>query len=702
VNLAAPGLDQHSKYRADVDGLRAVAVAAVVFFHLTPTLLPGGFLGVDVFFVISGYLISGIILDDIRRRRFSLATFYLRRARRILPALLVMFAGVVPLAALVLMPDELERFGRSLTASSLFVPNFALWREAGYFDAESGAKPFLHLWSLGVEEQFYLLWPMLLVLLVRMLRLRGLVIAIALLACASLAWQAWVSRSSPAAAFFLPFGRIWELMIGALLALWGRLATSPPFANWKRPALDALSVIGFLMVCIPIVSWRRHGNLPLPVMLAPTLGAAMIIAAGSSAWVSRALLSKRPVVYVGLISYPLYLWHWPLLSFLRISDLEGPQLERALRVMALIVAVAASVVTYKFVELPVRRRQDLSPLGVRLGSGLAAAAAAGIALTLSHGWPQRTGLATNPFVVTPAMRFQQRCLDLYLPRQVNTDLFFCQRSDYSRTPAVLLLGDSHANALWPGVLDGFPHDSLLQLGSSACPYLREAYFSPEDSAGHLEACREVATQAYQAVSTARVVILSARGTLYTSPAEERRREFDPIDRGQFVSPKFPGATPMEVFEKSLERDLDFLLQGQREVVIVQPVPELDFSPRRCVAMRPFEVLLELRPAAACSVSRADMEARQARFRAMMARVVAKISSPRLHVVDPSDVLCDASRCHAVLDGILLYRDDDHLTAQGARYVWSRISPFGREPVISPASETGASADAPGAQTASPP
>ena len=340
---------EHSHvYRPDVDGLRALAVGAVIVFHAFPKKLPGGFLGVDVFFVISGFLITGMMLDGIRAGRFSLLEFYLRRARRILPALLTMLVGVSLLAVLVLMPDEMERFASNLTAGALFVPNLVLAHEQGYFDAAAVDNPLLHLWSLGVEEQFYLLWPVALMLFVPRTRNRTTVLVIAVIILLSLALNIVMARTAPTASFYLPFTRFWQLLAGALLAA---LATAQASGHHSA-ALNLLqrapwlkhfmSFAGLALIGGAILAGKTA--LSQPVLALPvTLGAALFIAAGPDALPNRTLFSWRPVVYVGLISYPLYLWHWPPLSFLHIMDLSEGTTGRLLRIGAVVFATVAAV-----------------------------------------------------------------------------------------------------------------------------------------------------------------------------------------------------------------------------------------------------------------------------------------------------------------------------------------------------------------------
>jgi peptidoglycan/LPS O-acetylase OafA/YrhL len=658
------------QYRADIDGLRALAVGAVVVFHAAPSLLPGGYLGVDIFLVISGYLITGIILAGLRAGSFTLAGFYLRRARRILPALLVVLGSVLALGVLILMPDELERLANSAVASALFIPNFAFLAELGYFDPAADSKPLLHLWSLGVEEQFYLAWPAILLLFARPARPDMTLGAIAALGAASLAAYVLVMRSSPDAAFFLPFTRFWELLIGATLA--AAVVQTDVTPGAIRPlASNVVSCVGIvLMLCGIALTPRGAGNNSL-VALVPTAGAAFFIAAGPSAVLNRTLFSWRPLVYVGLISYPLYLWHWPFLSFLRILHLEDVQLDRMLRLVVITLSVLAAMLTYHYVEIPARRRHDLGRVGVRLVAALAIVGVLGLLLAASGGLPQRTPIAADPFSWPMTLRIDERCFSRYMQPPEYRDDAFCVRNDFDRDPAIVLLGDSHANALWPGVVAAHRSESVLQIGGSACPFLRGTEFWRDERPVHRVLCPPLIEAAYGAITPAtRVVILAARSVVYATP--EKAMDFDPNSQPHFASPEFPGDAPIEIYEKALARDLARLVDANLDVVLVLQVPELGFSPRRCLRVRPLERWLAIESTAGCTIPRQDVEESQAGYRAAVARVVESLRSPRLRVMDPMDVLCDEQECRAIIDGVLMYRDQDHLSIEGSIFLWARL------------------------------
>ena len=665
--------------RPDIDGLRALAVGAVVIFHVVPGVLPGGFLGVDVFFVISGYLISSIILEEIRRGSFTFTGFYMRRARRILPALFVMLLCVSLLAPAFLMADELLAYARSVAASAVFVPNIMFLKEVGYFDAQADTKPLLHLWSLGVEEQFYLAWPAMLLLLARCRRPAVLVGGIVVMGLMSFVAQISVAHYSAAASFYLPFTRFWELLAGAALAA-QRHSDAPGdraagFAGrlpsgWRNLA----SVVGMLLMVGGMASARGTESAAV-VGIAPTFGAAMFIWAGSGALLNRTIFSLRWVVYLGLISYPLYLFHWPLLCFVRVLYLDDANADRMLRVVAAAIALIAAIITYRFIEVPVRRRPDLRRIGTRLmvGSFLIAIAALMAVLLLRR--PSTQAAQPNAFAWPASWRNDPKCLAEYGQPPAYSVSAFCVRNDYRRPPEIVLLGDSHANALWPGIQLAYGEHSLLQIGGSACPYLRNTEFWAEGVAANRPICPVLIERAYGAIGRqTRVVIVAARIAAYTHASQGPGVGPDYGAHGNFSSADFPGAAPRDIFSRALARDLGWLLESGVEVILVLQVPELNFSPRRCIGKRTVDALLPDALRATCAIPRTLVEARQSADRAMVARVVALLADPDLHVVDPMDALCDTTACYAMRGGQLMYRDEQHLSVVGSQYVWAQIKP----------------------------
>jgi len=330
------------KYRPEIDGLRALAVIPVVLFHAGFPLFSGGFVGVDVFFVISGYLITGIIVQQLQAGEFSVASFYERRARRILPALFVVMACCIPAAYLWMLPSQLDGFLKSLVAVSLFSSNVLFWRESGYFSALSDEKPLLHTWSLAVEEQYYLLYPLLLMLLWRWDGRRQ-VLVIKVLAVLSFTLCLWMVRDHTAAAFYLAATRAWELLAGALCAL---LLSSVKRGN------SPLTVIGLAMLLVPVLMFDERTPFPSAYTLLPVLGTSLVILFAREGTLGAACLAVRPLVAVGLISYSTYLWHQPLLAFARIIRFEPLTVTLSLSLVALSIGLGA--VSWRWVEQPFR------------------------------------------------------------------------------------------------------------------------------------------------------------------------------------------------------------------------------------------------------------------------------------------------------------------------------------------------------------
>ena len=351
-------------YRPDIDGLRAIAVLAVIGFHAFPAWIRGGFVGVDVFFVISGYLISTILLTDMEHGSFRFAQFYMRRIRRIFPALIVVLLACMAAGWLVLFSSEYKALGKHVAGSAAFVSNFVLWNEASYFVKAVETKPLLHIWSLGIEEQFYIVWPLLLYLVWK--RKAATLALLVLLLTFSLTFN--VTSSDQAADFYSPLTRFWELMAGAVLAYlslhWEDVAGL--FRELPRPALQIIgagagsesitrnvtAVIGLLLIVVAMLTVDETRKFPGWWALLPVAGTYLMIASGPHAWINDRLLATRGLVAIGLISYPLYLWHWPLLSFIRIVNGTAPSTAAA--ALAILLSFALAWLTYWLVEKPIR------------------------------------------------------------------------------------------------------------------------------------------------------------------------------------------------------------------------------------------------------------------------------------------------------------------------------------------------------------
>jgi peptidoglycan/LPS O-acetylase OafA/YrhL len=454
-----PELSQPSdRYRPDIDGLRAIAVMLVVDFHAFPEAMPGGFIGVDIFFVISGFLITGIIARELDRQHFGLLAFYARRIRRIFPALIVVLSATLVLGWLWLLPEAYAQLSSDTFASAAFVSNIALWLQSGYFDIESGKKPLLHLWSLGIEEQFYLFWPLILMLAARW-RLSLLAVA-SVLGVASFGPNVALIGPDPVATFYLPFTRAWELLAGATLACgWNQLRHTPAASNWR-------AVAGVLLIAISAAVLDSRSAFPGWWAVLPVAGAALLLSA-PMAWGSRQLLASTAMVRIGLISYPLYLWHWPLLVFFGIIKFAPlTLLERALIVG---LSFALAWLTYRFIEIPFRFGRPTRLRIATLGSGMALVALAGGVIVRGHGFDFRLPAEIRDMAAVKTESFKWRFRECLLDLGHETS-FADDCVDRNRRPLILLWGDSTAGALLLGLRKAQEtHDfGIAQFTSNSC------------------------------------------------------------------------------------------------------------------------------------------------------------------------------------------------------------------------------------------
>ena len=453
-----------SQYRPDVDGLRAVAVMLVLNYHAFPEALPGGFVGVDVFFVISGFLITGIIARELDLGRFSLTAFYVRRIRRIFPAPIVVLAATLVLGWLWMLPAPFAQLGSDIFASAAFFANIALLLQSGYFDVESAKKPLLHLWSLGIEEQFYLAWPLLLMLAAR-LRLNLLAVA-CVLGIGSFLLNVALIGPDPVATFYLPFTRAFELLTGAVLACgWSRI-------NQAGGASNVRATIGVLLIVVAAGALNSVSAFPGWWALLPVIGTALLLSA-PAAWVNRVVLASPPLVWIGLISYPLYLWHWPLLVFMgaiKFGPLSLPERELVLLASALL-----AWLTYRFVETPFRFGAQSPRKIFALGTGMMLIAVAGGAIVYGRGLDFRLPAEIRAIANVPTQNARWRFHECLLDLSVETS-FASDCVEHGRRPLVMVWGDSTAAALIPGLRKAQEtrNFAIAQFTSSSCVPILDA------------------------------------------------------------------------------------------------------------------------------------------------------------------------------------------------------------------------------------
>ena len=366
------------KYRGEIDGLRTLAVVPVILFHAGIAPFGGGFIGVDVFFVISGYLISTIIINELDEGRFSILRFYERRARRILPALFFVMLACVPFAWFWLMPRDLKDFAQSLTAVTFFVSNFLFWLEAGYFETTAELKPLLHTWSLAVEEQYYIIFPVLMMILMPLGRRAVMGWLLALFAISLIASQ-WGIYNRPSATFFLLPARGWELLVGVFAAMY--LQKNPGFT--RNTQAELLSVAGLLLIIVPIFIYTHETPFPGAYALPATIGTALIILFARAGTLANKLLAARPMVAIGLVSYSAYLWHQPVFAFFKHRFGSGLFEDYVFALIALSLLLATF--SYWVVERPFRRTASLKKLCLSMGACFVmVAGAATMFLTTVH------------------------------------------------------------------------------------------------------------------------------------------------------------------------------------------------------------------------------------------------------------------------------------------------------------------------------
>lgn len=669
----------HPKYRADIDGLRAIAILSVVGFHAFPFWVKGGFIGVDIFFVISGFLISTIILVSLERNSFGFVEFYSRRIKRIFPALLLVLIASFTLGWFVLLADEYKQLGKHIAGGAGFISNFLLWNESGYFDNAAETKPLLHLWSLGIEEQFYIIWPPLLWFAWKK-RLDPLIITL-VVAAISFALNIAYVRNDAVAAFYSPQTRFWELMAGSVLAhaalhkqnthpkpklrldTWlCKIACAHAPAAYGNTLRSVQSALGAALIAIGIFVITKQDSFPGWWAVLPTLGAVLIISAGAQAWLNRVVLSNRLLVWFGLISFPLYLWHWSLLSFARILASETPS--REMRIAAVLISILFSWLTYRMVEKPMRFGAHGKAKTVTLLVLMALAGLAGYNCYLRDGLGFRK-FPTSQQSITEGLKWDNLWVNAACEKKFQlTPVTPCMLSDGQLN--IMIMGDSHANHLYPG-LESSSNLGVISVGSSS--NLLDIFRYQLKGQDPYAAVDFVAInfKVLEMNPNIDTVILSTflRSLLDGKVTNKHERE---IYGGFYFRSRLKeenSLTNQEIVYRGLARTIKKLYVYKKRVILVRSTPDIEQDFRDYCLKR-----INSNTAFNCSISRKYVESQ----RANEDKLIESLSQnfPDLLIYDPINILCDSRDCFLIREGKALYRDHHHLSVYGSELVGKEI------------------------------
>lgn len=651
LQSAESALMKTSTYRPDVDGLRAVAIIPVLFYHAGFKAFSGGFVGVDVFFVVSGFLITSLILPEMIDGKFSILNFYERRIRRIFPALFTVMFVTLGVSSLLMWPLAFKDFGHSLIAATIFASNIFFSTKFGYFDATAESRPLLHTWSLAVEEQFYIFFPIYLLIISRWFP-RALKPLTAIIAISSFGLSVYQVANAPMLAFYLAPTRIWELLLGAMLAM----KMFPPLSSLKLRT--ALAAIGLGLIVLAVGLLTHHSPFPGVNALLPCVGTFLIIYAGAGQPnpVSR-FLSARWLVFAGLISYSLYLWHWPLIVFAEVYLMRDINSLEAWAIIALSVAVA--VLSWKFVEQPFRTRRfaaNRRSLFALAGAAMFAALFFGWGLEYTQGLPRRMTKEARKFALISEDCHDRRIKCAVIkPEEVQFDRLCALGTVEASKPDFVLWGDSHGEFVADTVSQAATatNRSGLQITSEGCPPIL-GVTRPDRNYRHCSAFTEAA---FKVVSDPRIrqVILSARWPMWN---EGTRYGFE--NGGAIILNDAEATTSQtanrEVLRRGLIRTLDALMGLGKRVSIIGPIPEIGWDVPTVSALESWH---NRKIHSAPTLS--QFQARNQNVLQLLRELQPVYG---FDLIYPHEVLCNQEICQAAIDAKPVYCDDDHLSSFG--------------------------------------
>lgn len=641
-------------YRKDVDGLRAVAVLLVIAFHAFPNFLPNGYLGVDIFFVISGFLITSIILHNLSKNSFSFVNFYIRRIKRIFPMALIVLSFVSVLGMLTLFDTEFKNLKSYIRPAAGFYINFQLLNDAGYFDVKSTYKPLLHYWSLAIEEQFYILWPFLLFAMYKAVSfftkgrakesLNHLIALNTLLLLVAYTYF----LSQPSDQYFSSLVRAWELLLGCLVAIAAARINVSGISDKSFSQFSLyLSSVGLILICLAQGLTSTHLSTSFCV-----LGTAFFLIAKESLQI-KSFFRAKPLVYIGLLSYSLYLWHWPFLSFYRTFK---PNLNTIETLILVLTAFVMSYFTYQFVEAPLKKQNwDLEPRGllfswnrkmaVSLASCTLCIIPAGILLKYGPRFPKLSDEVVNQlvFVEDDALGLSSNCI-LNEKQRKEFDLTWCYSQARPKKYQGLIFGDSHSHSLFKGIVSNESEVAWQLVGKHSCPPFNLDNRNPD--------CRNIVKHIADTLKLNVDIHYVAFVMAHRIFEENEKNLQDPNYLENIVS------------------DLRIIQSTGKKIILVKPVPEIAENIYACTNLR-FSFYQAFDSTDACRITFESWKQRTNNFITFIDYL--KRNLPETIVVDPTVDICDGDFCYAARQGKALYEDKDHLSFYGSQKVANRIT-----------------------------